>query len=104
MLLAKTPIINSGNVYDYLIMFEHENVEVVKHVMRFLANGVFLVPHDTEEGNVMIVDLPDLYRHGMKKIAPELLTAEQTQTQTQQLIDYDRISKFVAVKADKLGD
>lgn len=76
-LLAKTPAV-SGNYYDYLALFEHENIEVVKHVMRFLANNKVFIPHDAEEKNVLVIDLPDLYRHGMKEIAPELLTAKQT--------------------------
>lgn len=76
-LLTKTPAV-SGNYYDYLILFEHENIEVVKHVMRFLANDEVFIPYDAEEKNVLVIDLPDLYRHGMKEIAPELLTAKQT--------------------------
>lgn len=64
-LFAKTPTVDT-NYYDYLILFEHENIEVVKNVMKFLANGIFLIPHDSEKQNVLVVDLPDLYRHGMK--------------------------------------
>ena len=78
-LLAKTPT-RDNNFYDYLIMFEHENIEVVKHVMRFLAGNQIVVPRD-DTSNLLVVDLPDLYAHGMKKIAPELLTAEQAQMQ-----------------------
>lgn len=63
-LLAKTPAADN-NFYDYLILFQHENVEVVKHVMRFLANGVFL---SIDNSNLLVVDLPDLYQYGLPKI------------------------------------
>ena len=71
-LLAKTHV-DDNNFYDYLILFEHENIEVVKHVMRFLANDE-IIPYD-DKTNLLVVDLPNLYRHGMKQIAPEMLTA-----------------------------
>lgn len=70
MLMAKTPYVND-NFYDYLILFEHENLNVVKHVMRFLTSDTIRIPHDDEDKNSIVVDLPNLYRYGMKKIAPE---------------------------------
>lgn len=70
MLMAKTPYVNS-NFYDYLILFEHENLNVVKHVMSFLTSDTIRIPHDDEDKNSIVVDLPNLYRYGMKKIAPE---------------------------------
>ena len=66
-LVAKTPICTE-NFYDYLILFEHEDLNVVKHVLRFLASDKIFIPHDAEDTNIIVVDLPDLYRHGMKKI------------------------------------
>ena len=66
-LLAKTPYVAESNFYEYLILFEHGDLNVVKHVMRFIGNGTFFIPDDDEK-NIMVIDLPDLYRHGMKKI------------------------------------
>lgn len=60
-LLAKAPV-DSNNFFDYLILFEHEDIEVVKNVMIFLANGQFLIP---SEVNTVVVDLPNLYRCGL---------------------------------------
>ena len=65
-LFAKTPAV-SNNYYDYLILFEHENIEVVKHVMRFLAINVTFLPV-ARKNEALFVELPDLYRHGMKEI------------------------------------
>ena len=65
-LLAKTPDVD-GNFYDYLILFEHEDLNVVKHVMRFLGNNTAIIPDDDQK-NILVIDLPDLYRHGMKHI------------------------------------
>lgn len=62
-LYAKTPVVN-GNFFDYLLLFEHEDISVVKHVMRFLAVGDFTIPEG--EPKLIIVDLPNLYRYGMK--------------------------------------
>lgn len=72
-LLTKTPVVQN-NFYEYLILFEHEDIEVVKHVMRFLANRQF-TPRNVlrEHKNILVVDLPDLYDYGMKKITPDLL-------------------------------
>ena len=47
-------------------MFRHKNLKVVRNVMKFLANGRFLIPHDSDSENLLIVDLPSLYKHGMK--------------------------------------
>lgn len=67
-LLAKTPYVAESNFYEYLILFEHEDLNVVNHVMRFIGNGTFFIPDDDDEKNILVIDLPDLYRHGMKKI------------------------------------
>ena len=72
ILLAKSPDVANGNFYDYLILFEHEDLNVVNHVMRFLASGKILIPYnDKREQNILVIDLPELYRHGMKKIETE---------------------------------
>ena len=63
-LYAKSPTLN-GDFYDLIRLFRHKNLDLVKNVMRFLANGNFLIPHDDNQ-NLLIVDLPDLYKHGMK--------------------------------------
>ena len=60
-LLAKTPTVEN-NFYEYLILFEHEDIEVVKATLEFLL--VFqLACHDDF---VLNVDLPNLYNLGMK--------------------------------------
>ncbi|MBR0316188.1 MAG: hypothetical protein IJQ99_04930 [Synergistaceae bacterium] len=64
-LFAKPPT-TRNDYYDYLILFEHENLNVVKEVMMFLANGIWLIPYDDDNQNLLVVDLPDLYKHGMK--------------------------------------
>lgn len=64
-LLAKSPT-TENNFYDYLILFKHEDIEVVKQVMQFLAKGKFLTPYNDDEKNIIIVDLPELYKIGMK--------------------------------------
>lgn len=72
-LLAKTPDVD-GNFYDYLILFEHKDLNVVNHVLRFLASGKIFIPYndnDKIERNILVIDFPDLYRHGMKKIETE---------------------------------
>ena len=61
-LLAKTPTQN--DFYEFLILFEHEDIDVVKRVMRFLANGQFFFPVD-DNSDLIVVDLPDLYKHGL---------------------------------------
>lgn len=75
-LLVKTPTV-SGNFYEYMVMFEHENLEVVKHVMHFLIGDTISIPNDAENKTVISIDIPNLYRYGMKEIAPELLTTKQ---------------------------
>ena len=67
-LLAKTPNVEGNNFYEYLILFEHENLAVVNQVMCFLAAGKIFVPYDDDEKNLLFVDLPELYKHGMAKI------------------------------------
>lgn len=62
-LLAKTPKSDNG-FYEFLIMFEHEDIEVVKQVMRFLT--VFTTSQN--DFDIVNVDLKDLYERGMKKI------------------------------------
>lgn len=52
--------------YENIILFEHENIELVKHVMRFIANGIFFFPRDDDDNNLLHVDLPELYKYGMK--------------------------------------
>lgn len=64
-LYAKTPFIN-GEFYDLIRLFRHKNLNVVKNVMRFLANGQFLIPYADGNKNILVVDLPELYKHGMK--------------------------------------
>lgn len=66
-LLAKSPDVDSGNFYDYLILFEHKDLNVVMHVMNFLSNGTIIID-SKDKKNILVIDLPDLYRHGMKKI------------------------------------
>lgn len=67
LLLAKPPITAiNGTFYDYLILFEHEDISVVKQVMRFLAAGDFTIPEG--EQKLIFVDLQHLYLYGMPKI------------------------------------
>lgn len=54
-LLAKTPV-DSNNFYDYLILFEHEDIALVKTVLAELL--VFL--NDSPDDFILHVDLPDL--------------------------------------------
>ena len=63
LLFAKPPT-QRNDYYDYLILFENKNINIVKAVMRFLAHGCFFSP--LNDDNVMVVDFPDLYKHGMK--------------------------------------
>lgn len=65
-LLAKTPNVGANTFYEYLILFEHENLFVVSQVMCFLAAGKFIM-HDSDEP-LIFVDLPNLYLYGMPKI------------------------------------
>ena len=94
-LLAKSPV-DTGEFYEYLILFKHENIEVVKHVMRFLANGKFIIPDGTEEKNLLIVDLPSLYEYGMKKIAPELLNKTSVKIEDSEFSVDDNDAAFVS--------
>ena len=64
-LLAKSPTAEN-NFYDYLILFKHKDIEIVKRVMQFLANGNFLTPFDDDKKGIIIADLPELYKRGMK--------------------------------------
>lgn len=64
-LFAKTRI-NSNTFFDYLSMFEDEDVEVVKKVLRFLVAGGVTAPHSGDKDKYLVVDLPDLYKCGMK--------------------------------------
>lgn len=65
-LMAKAPKFPAEEgYYDFLILFEHEDIDVVKRVMRFLANGQFFFPAD-DNSNLIVVDLPDLYKHGLQ--------------------------------------
>ncbi len=65
LLMAKTPTGN-GNFYDYLILFKHEDIAVVKQVMCFLAVGNFTILEG--EQKLIFVDLQHLYLYGMSKI------------------------------------
>lgn len=64
-LMAKTPTVND-HFYDYLILFEHEDIAVVKQVMRFLVIGDFTIPGGNPK--LIFVDLQHLYLYGMPKI------------------------------------
>ena len=57
---AKSPAENG--YYDFLNLFEHENIETVKAVMKFLVAFQFSCPDDY----ILQVDLPELARLGMK--------------------------------------
>ena len=50
--------------YDFLNMFEHEDVEVVKKVMRFLV----YLQNSTKESLVVDVNLPQLNRFGFNRM------------------------------------
>lgn len=65
-LLAKTPTVRN-NFYDYLILFEHENIEVVKATLEFLLAFQLACPDDF----ILNIELPNLYNLGMK-YSPEL--------------------------------
>jgi len=54
-LLAKTPV-DSNNFYDYLILFEHEDIALVKAVLASLL--VFL--NNSPDDFILHVDLPNL--------------------------------------------
>ena len=54
-LLAKTPV-DSNNFYDYLILFEHEEITTVKAVLASLLVFLNYSPDDF----ILHVDLPDL--------------------------------------------
>lgn len=54
-LLAKTPV-DSNNFYEYLVMFEHEDIALVKTVLANLL--VFL--NDSPDDFILHIDLPDL--------------------------------------------
>ena len=60
-LLAKTPKFDGG-FYEYLILFEHENIEVLKDVMRFFPAFQLAMP----DNFILHVDLPTLYNCAMK--------------------------------------
>ena len=65
-LLAEPRRNYADDFFGTLILFRDKNLEVVKRVMRFLVRGIFFFPHG-EAGEVIEVNLPDLYLHGMTK-------------------------------------
>lgn len=69
-LLAKTPTVGN-NFYDYLILFEHEDIKVVKATLEFLL-AFQLACHDDF---ILHVDLNTLCKLGMN-VAPELLDTD----------------------------
>lgn len=71
VLQAKSPKSPAENgYYDFLNLFEHEDVEVVKAAMKILITAQMTCTRDF----IMIIDLPNLYKVGMK-VAPELAEA-----------------------------
>ena len=60
---------NETDYFGMLIMFEHQNISVVKKVMRFLARGIFFIPRGADE--IIDIQIPTLYKFGMKQIEGE---------------------------------
>lgn len=75
-LLAKTQKSPAEDgCYDFLILFEHEDIQIVKATMKFLLAFQIACPDDF----ILHVDLDSLYKLGMK-VAPELLRQEFNST------------------------
>ncbi|MBR0288979.1 MAG: hypothetical protein IJQ82_08380 [Selenomonadaceae bacterium] len=64
-LYAKLPTLDD-TLCQLIRLFRHKDLNIVKNVMKFLANGQFLILHDSDSKNLLVVDLPSLYKHGMK--------------------------------------
>lgn len=72
-LYVKTPKspVEDGEGFDLLLLFEHEDIAVVKAVMEFLIEYQFICPDNC----ILHVNLNELCNYGMK-VAPELLETD----------------------------
>lgn len=69
MLQAKSPKSPAENgYYDFLNLFEHEDIEVVKEVLRFL---VYLKNSLNGQSLIVDVDIPNLKRFGFNRMKEE---------------------------------